>query len=415
MNQRCVDARGFAGVLAILLLGPLGQGCDAAGVPESYTVRDSAGIRIIESTAPAWRAGDVWTVEDTPVLQIGTVDGAPDYQFSVISSLWRLEDGRIMASDRLAAQIRAFDSQGNFLSSFGRQGDGPGEFRFLDRAAPFRGDSIVAWGSNRMAMFDGGGRLGRTLTLTLPPPEFMGTGAMTLSVSGGPEDVFPDGTLLVRGSSGFRANPGDLISFENPYHRYSSEGEPIGELYTVSGGTTRMPTPGGSPPPPVPYPRQFVRAIDRTGLYTGGSAGFELEHRREDGTVDRVIRAFHRELAMDEGAREAYRENARRSAQGQADPAAMEAALREVEFPATIPPYAQALVDPGEHLWVRHYPLTGNTLPQTWSIFAPEGHLLGTVETPARFQVRQIGSDFVLGIWTDELDVQYIRMYPLSR
>ncbi len=53
--------------------------------------------------------------------------------------------------------------------------------------------------------------------------------------------------------------------------------------------------------------------------------------------------------------------------------------------------------------------------PETWSVFSTEGRLLGTLETPEHLQVRQIGVDFILGIWTDELDVSYVRVYTLER
>ncbi len=93
----------------------------------------------------------------------------------------------------------------------------------------------------------------------------------------------------------------------------------------------------------------------------------------------------------------------------------LERALASVEFPETVPPYSQLLVDSEDHLWVRDYKIRGTSGPETWSVFAPEGQLLGTLQTPERLQVRQIGADFILGIWTDELDVSYVRMYALER
>ena len=40
--------------------------------------------------------------------------------------------------------------------------------------------------------------------------------------------------------------------------------------------------------------------------------------------------------------------------------------------------------------------------------------MLGEVETPPEFQVFQIGSDFVLGRWTDDLDVEQVQLYKLK-
>ncbi len=41
--------------------------------------------------------------------------------------------------------------------------------------------------------------------------------------------------------------------------------------------------------------------------------------------------------------------------------------------------------------------------------------MLGVVETPPRFQISQIGSDFMLGRWRDELGVEHVRMYELLK
>jgi hypothetical protein len=37
------------------------------------------------------------------------------------------------------------------------------------------------------------------------------------------------------------------------------------------------------------------------------------------------------------------------------------------------------------------------------------------VETPPRFRIFQVGSDFVLGRWLDDLDVQHVRIYELLK
>jgi ligand-binding sensor domain-containing protein len=93
----------------------------------------------------------------------------------------------------------------------------------------------------------------------------------------------------------------------------------------------------------------------------------------------------------------------------------VERALLEVTFPQTIPAFSQLMEDSEGNLWVRHFKMRWSTGPETWSVFAPEGYLLGTVQTPEALQVRQIGTDFIAGIWTDELDIRYLRKYALIR
>ncbi len=60
----------------------------------------------------------------------------------------------------------------------------------------------------------------------------------------------------------------------------------------------------------------------------------------------------------------------------------------------------------------------------TFEVFAPDGTWLGSVELPPGLErgfiqyqapYMEIGTDYVLGVWRDELDVQYVRMYRLNR
>jgi hypothetical protein len=50
-----------------------------------------------------------------------------------------------------------------------------------------------------------------------------------------------------------------------------------------------------------------------------------------------------------------------------------------------------------------------------WTVFSPEGRALGSVVTPPGLRVLEIGRDYVLGVWQDELDVEYVRMHRLDR
>ena len=71
-------------------------------------------------------------------------------------------------------------------------------------------------------------------------------------------------------------------------------------------------------------------------------------------------------------------------------------------------------MDAEENLWVGEYRRPGDTEPR-WRVFSPTGAYLGLVETPERFRIYEIGPDYILGRWSDELDVEHIRMYPLVK
>jgi long-subunit acyl-CoA synthetase (AMP-forming) len=53
--------------------------------------------------------------------------------------------------------------------------------------------------------------------------------------------------------------------------------------------------------------------------------------------------------------------------------------------------------------------------PHRWLVFDTAGSWLGTVDTPARFTLNEIGADYILGVVRDSLDVQYVQMYRLEK
>ncbi|NNM34643.1 MAG: hypothetical protein HKO53_16305, partial [Gemmatimonadetes bacterium] len=55
------------------------------------------------------------------------------------------------------------------------------------------------------------------------------------------------------------------------------------------------------------------------------------------------------------------------------------------------------------------------TQSSVWTVFDPDGRLLGRVETPPGLRVLQIGADFMVGHRNDELDVEHIQVWGLDR
>ena len=80
-------------------------------------------------------------------------------------------------------------------------------------------------------------------------------------------------------------------------------------------------------------------------------------------------------------------------------------------------------VDATGHLWLQPYYVAGAE-PPPFEIHAPDGFWLGSLSVPPGLQrafvqyqapYMEIGEDYMLGVWTDELDVQYVRMYRINK
>jgi hypothetical protein len=91
----------------------------------TYSVRDSAGVAIVESASPAWTESEAWRVDPVPVLD---VSGQADEELFRIGSPVVPSDGRLVLFNGGACEVRFYDEAGNRPGASGRCGEGPGEY-----------------------------------------------------------------------------------------------------------------------------------------------------------------------------------------------------------------------------------------------------------------------------------------------
>ena len=149
-----------------MFLAAAGQaGCLAKA--SAQATRDSAGIRIIENARPADDSRLPWRIGSEPAVSIGEVFGAEAYLLHQANDATILPDGRIVVANTGTNELRVFGADGVHLATWGRDGEGPGEFTNLAGVASWPGDSVVAW--NRwtwvISVFDAEGVLGRSFSL----------------------------------------------------------------------------------------------------------------------------------------------------------------------------------------------------------------------------------------------------------
>jgi len=161
-------------------------------------VRDSAGIEIVEISGATLESLPEWTLTREPILSIGEIDGEEPYLFSQIRSVRPLSDGGYAIVDRLARDIRIFDSTGRFVRRMGGAGEGPDEFA-TDPVIEMHVDGgILAYDSrqSRVTRFDASGELAETWLWPRDACEYLIPGrdeASPCRVGG----VLSDGTLVL--------------------------------------------------------------------------------------------------------------------------------------------------------------------------------------------------------------------------
>ncbi len=398
MDSTFLERCGFA----LLALG--GAACSGTAGRSTLTMSDSAGVIIVESHAPLWSPEEGWRLSDAPLVTIGTVEGADEYQLFRVRSVRRLTDGRIVIANSGTNELRFYDADGTYLFTRGGEGGGPGEFRSMGDIWVL-GDSLYLFDFNQMRItaYSTAGQFGRTFRVRETPD-----GAFPF-----PEGVLPPRLLLVRRSPPDREFNAGFNRDTSLYLRYTLDGELLDSLGWFPGeesyfGSGEEFTYGTS----APYGLRATMLAAGELLYYGSSDSFEIEVRAVDGTLQRLIR---RPIPNPPVTAEEVEEFHRNLEQRQERMSPIWRNLySQMTLPETKPAYGRLLVDSEGNLWVADYSQERDD-EGTWSVFDSEGRLLGSVETPTGGRVLQIGSDFVLGIWRDELDVEYVRIYGLIK
>jgi len=147
--------------------------------------------------------------------------------------------------------------------------------------------------------------------------------------------------------------------------------------------------------------------------------GYEIRAFDLDGTLRRIVRRDHEPAAPTPAHLDAYIED-QVAASPQEERAERRAELRESlrhrHVPETHPAYAAAMSDLADHLWIREYNLPGEgDARPVWTVFGPDGRVLGFMETPAGLSIFEIGEDYILGLARDDLGVEFVQMWTLER
>lgn len=393
-----------------LLLALAAAACDGGSTDHSGPeVRDSAGVEIVENSGPQWSDGHGWQLSESPTLDIGELDGDEAYQFFRVAGVLRLADGRIVVANSGTGELRFFDASGSFLSASGRKGSGPGEFQDILWIERSTADSLIVYDYRlrRISVLDPAGHFVRSFDL-----HFID------QLGGFPTLVAPflDGSLLLALEQFFVGETQPGVRRDTAlYVRCDLEGAlldtlgryPGAESYSIQEGDGGL---GGG----LPFGHVSQSTVYGAGYYFGASDSYEIGRYTIDGTLQRLIRLKQRNLGVTPQDIELFTQRSLARARDDRRRQIRQRLYASMPWPDVMPAYDEFMTDADGNLWVAEYRRPGDDQPR-WNVFAPDGTMLGVVETPPRFRVFQIGSDFVLGRWLDESDVERVRLYELLK
>ena len=120
------------------------------------TIEKENGVTLIKNPKQGlWDSKENAGVELIQEGHIGESDGPDEFLFDYIADVTVSGNGDIYVADRNLNEIRKFSKEGKYLLTFGRRGQGPGEFQSIKTLAiDTRGDLIAFDGMQEKRQMD---------------------------------------------------------------------------------------------------------------------------------------------------------------------------------------------------------------------------------------------------------------------
>ena len=383
------------------------------------TIRDSAGIEIVENHAPVWASADFWTVDPEPELVLGGL-GPPGDSAHLIWNIFGaapLSDGRIvMLTPEGDHKVLVFEPSGRLSASFGRSGRGPGEFDYPIRLQVLQGDTIAVWDVmfRPVYYFDPSGKLLRERRIDL--------GALIAATRTGNQDPgetvhlpLPDGSFLIETvPSDWQppAEPGQIYRRPTGYVRIDSTYS--AHSFGWWGGRERLSSGLENLLSGVPFPAQAMTVAggDPLSVYVSKGDRYEVHQFSISGVLQRILRRTVDPVAFTDDEYETWKKTAQ-ALNPHGDWRRWERVMGGLSR-RYHPPIRNFSVDSEGFLWIndRWNRQSGTS---EWSVFDAEGRWLGTIELPSA-GIFWVGEDFILGGQVDfDTGLQTVERYRLDR
>jgi hypothetical protein len=375
------------------------------GRPEGNgVVSDSAGVRIVTSSVPAWRDGRGWQVDSVPTQVAGDASRTDGALLVGVVGVHRFTDGRLAVVVGEDRQVVYFTPGGAVTARIG----GPDSFA-RPRLIATVGDSLWIWDAavRRLTVLDAAGMVVRTVEVAgaASPAGRLADGSLLLT--GRPTLGLSEGVGLRRdGITLFTADPAGVAISD------TLAIVPGSEMVVASTAdfVAAFPRPFGA--------QTAIAVADRwVQVVTGDSD--ELLRITPEGRLGQVWRLARPRRAIP---LEDIREHGLRRTDQVAQlprPVAERVvdAMVAAGLPAQMPTFDQQVIDETGHTWLREDagPERRDVVSQRWQVLAPDGTWLGSVVTPRGLTVWQVTRDRIVGVWRDPNWIEEVRVHRLRR
>jgi hypothetical protein len=354
-----------------------------------------------------------WTLSPTPTLTIED-DGTPATQFVRIVGAARLSNGNIAVANRGTNDIRIFDARGRHVATFGRSGEGPGEFRRLEWVGR-SGDTLWFFDSGVMRVtgvlvtakaelagitriIATGNRGSFRVTGRLADGRFVATTNVSPTYEG------PPGVRRYPGSAGIIAPTGDgdvswLGDFKSAANFVHN---PTGDFKQAATG-------------PIAFSPWLYSATTSGHVWIGDSGGDSVVVVRGRDLSHVTIRVpFERRVPSRELVNKSRDEELALNGTSPLGKSFTEAKFSVKYLPELLPFFEGLLPGLQDEVWVLEY--TGNRQsPAKYIVLDANGRPKGSVTVPAGSRIREVGLDYVILVHQDADEVESVRVHRLQR
>jgi hypothetical protein len=364
-------------------------------------------LAAIAATSPASRTQGAWSIDPKPSLVLGDASADTTELFAVVAGATRLPNGQILVADRAEFTLKLFDAGGRRIRQFGRRGQGPGEVSSLKTMLRC-GDSIVTMdlNGNRTSVFALDGKYVRSFRFGSPqtgrPPYRTSCNARTVFAHFGWESRSD-----MKGGAYRPIVPFWISGADSGIRQVIGQFPGVDRYGLVIDNEMRGSRPmllGKSPVVGLATDRLYIGSADQYEVQSFDFTGKLIATQRKTNvnlatTPADIQYAQEKELATVTEARRAS--NVR-------DYAAM-------QYPKTIPAYADLVVDSEGFVWIQDYPRAKSATVR-WTVFSPQGQQRVELVLPTHLEVYEIGRDYVLGRYLDPAEsVPQVHLYRLRR
>jgi hypothetical protein len=365
------------------------------------------------ATIPAFLIAPLWAgaqMQPVPSVRLGPSTGDLQTEFSEITSMVELADGRVLISDRLERRVVVADFSAGTVSPVGRTGPGPGEYMYATKLIPL-------WGQKRLG--------GSTALMIDVPPRWLvfeeDSIVETVAFSQ-PAYAATNGLIVGADSNGYVLALGER-SFDRPL----DDSIPLLKVSLTTGRADTVAKigprarqaqmtflPGETRPETIRMFVPILAAEEEALSFPDGWIAVARVHPYRVDWFDpqgrRIVGAPlpFQETPLNEREKQAYRE--RRAATGLSAPSA------SAEWASSVPPFMTAvphsplLAAPDGRIVIARTP-TANQPENRYDLVDRRGRLTAQLVLPANTQLVAIGSQAAYLVSNDSFGLQHVHRH----